>query len=311
MILDATVGLQWLEHLVGHRVTRLSPGHVELQTPVVQIPIDITRNFQPQTVRKALRGALLLRPNSQKVGLIVHSNHQDDVEELGAGFSEKIHRISYFHSGEERSDNEWHAECDLILVCGTPRVPPAVIRLKLMQAGLIEAATASEPEFLEQDWLGTFVDGQRGVLRSKRYSDDQWHAAYLEQVHALLRQSVGRGRGLLADGVETFLFSKEPLGYPVLSLNELIQVSDDEIATLEVIRDLSAEFTNNNLLTNPAVKSENAITTLQIADRLNLACNTIRDRLRKLETLGLVERQGKGKSTAWKLPVGLKSLNMT
>jgi len=291
LFLDATTHSPWLERLAGQHVTRLSPGHVKPRVLIIQVPNDITRKYGNGSFQAHVRGVMAIRPNAKKVGLITHSNHKKAAESLGPGFDERIHRIEYFGSGQERSDNGWYEQCDLIIICGTPRVSPMVIRQKLLQAGILDKAIGPQPEFIEYKWSGRSVSGDELILDARRYNDDDWHAAYVEQTHAQLYQAVGRGRGTLDDGVETFVMTNEPLGYNLMAVKPLKQRSMD---TLQSIKDLAAVSTNNSI-------RKTAFKTQQVADKVLLSRRQALDYLSNLEIIGLVRKLGAGKATKWEL----------
>jgi len=59
-----------------------------------------------------------------------HRPHVDALlaeKSLLGGLRSRIHKSAYFGEGKDRASNDWHLQCDLFVVLGTPRVPPAAI----------------------------------------------------------------------------------------------------------------------------------------------------------------------------------------
>ena len=101
---DATASRERLEFVLGVNVTDKTPdGRIELVQRAVQVPRDITRQTSAKTVAALLRGVLIDHPNFCRVGVICHRTHVQTVEAIGAEFRQRIAKVSYFGSGDERA----------------------------------------------------------------------------------------------------------------------------------------------------------------------------------------------------------------
>lgn len=282
---DATVDGECLAAILGATLQDGTPdGRIALQKKAVQIPRDITRKTKPAVVAKLLRGILADRPQFTRVGLITHRPQLAALPLLEPDFAVRIVKQSYFGSGEERSSNRWHEACDLILVAGTPRVPPDVIAGYLMQVGDI-AAACREPPWATYAWEGVTESGELVRCTGRGYLEPTWRRAQQSLVRAALVQAIGRGRGILADGCEVLVLSTEECGLP-LSDGSLETLNETSMRLLGLLRELTAENVKNHFLTKTAVS------TADLASRVGLSVRQTRDLLRALDARGLVTRVG-------------------
>ncbi len=142
----------------------------------------------------------------------------------------------YFRDGTSRGSNRWHDACDLLLIAGTPRVPPAAIKTRLIQQGKASAAARSEywVSWGKDYWAGYTTEGRCQVIQSAGYRDHDWHAAYRSIVASELIQCIGRGRAILENGIPVVVLSTESLAIPLLDW-EITPMSDAERAILDIM----------------------------------------------------------------------------
>lgn len=282
---DATLTCDRLKTVLGHCVQDKTPrGHLELQKKAVQIHRDVTRRTSRRIVGNLLRGVMADRPQFQNIGVICHSNHMSVLETLAPEFASRIIKSTYFGSGEERSSNDWHTQCDLIIVMGTPRVPPAEVAAYLVQVGEIGAASR-KPEWGPLHWNGQAENGGLVKITGAGYQDDDWRRAHRDLVRSQLVQAVGRGRGILETGCEVLMLSNEECGLaisdaPLETLNQCAE------RVLRVMRELGASFPNKDYLGKLALKSS------EIASRAKISPRHAQRALQELERRGLVRRVG-------------------
>src|SRR5207342_2214056 len=99
------------------------------------------------------------------------------LKELGADFDQRIVKSTYFGSGDDRSSNDWYQRCDLILIAGTPRIPPAAIAAYLVQVGESNAA-CPHPEWGATYWEGQTESGEPVKVKARGYLDEAWRRAH-------------------------------------------------------------------------------------------------------------------------------------
>ncbi|MFH1919713.1 MAG: DUF3854 domain-containing protein [Planctomycetota bacterium] len=224
---DATADPDEIGAMVtGRQVINATPsGSLAQQHPAVQIPnLDIKGATSPARVVKIVSAVLAAHPEAQRVGLLAHKKHVATLQgtgRKGIALSEacqaRIAKIEYFRSGLSRGSNSWCESCDLILVAGTPRVPPPAVKVRLIQAGN-PAAAARDGEWGPDWWSGIDATGRRHTIRGLAYCDRDWHAAHQALVRAELIQAVGRGRIVCEVGVPVVVLSNENLGLPIAEI---------------------------------------------------------------------------------------------
>lgn len=295
---DATMSADRLGTILGRSVRNETPlGQLELQKKAVQIPRDITRRKSGRILCGLLRGILADRPHFRRIGVIGHSVHVPMIESLEPDCRQRIVKVSYFGSGDERSSNEWHRQCDLIVVAGTPRVPPAAIANYLVQIG--DVAAACEPaEWNKLFWYGETESGETVKVHGWGYQDDLWRGAHRDLVRAALVQAVGRGRGILESGCEVIVLSTEECGL-VLSDTGLEAFGGTSYRVLSALKELTMENPNKRYLGKSIVNSRS------IAVATGLSPERVREVLRHFERRGLVQKIGE--RSGWR-PVGPNEL---
>jgi hypothetical protein len=301
---DATADKDRLKELVGREVINATPhGHLPLIKKAVQIPVDLTRYLgtkqEDARVLKLLRDVLLNRPWIGEAGVIVHKTHYDLVEKFrrtDGEFGIRIKRVTYFGAGDERSDNTWYRTCDAIIVLGTPRPGGDAVRNHLVRCGDFDAASIPEPVWEEFTWATLNESGERVIAgnakggKARRYADPRWDRAHRELCAAELVQCVGRGRGILADGIEVVVCSTEPIGLPIsdLAAGELNHAAGLVLACLRSLREEGAQATKSYKDQYRGLSHKSSV----VADRTGLNLREVQRALNLLESRGTVARHG-------------------
>ncbi len=285
-------------------IKRLLPAGVKFrdQTPgvkapvihkAVQIPEDITREKSPRIWANVLRGVLANRPDAKKIGIIHHSTHKAAAAAFKAE-DPRIGRTTHFGSGLDRSSNVWIEEGhDLIVELGTPRPGPAGARRYLLVIGETEAAAELDPQWVKFRWIGETESGEEVAVESRRYADPIWQRAFESICRAGLIQTIGRGRGICADGAEVIAVSTEECGIPVSDL-AVVQMNATESEALAAVKRLSGESTEN-ANRDPLGKAVDSrlVRTGAIMKAIGKARSTTQDALKSLESRGLVIHHSK------------------
>lgn len=292
---DATASADCLAALLMHTVHDMTPqGRLPLQKKAVQIPRDIKRSTASSTVTGLLRGILAERPRFHRVGIICHRPHIQVVTKLGEGFDQRIVKVAYFGSGEDRSSNAWQKECDLIIVAGTPRVPQSAIAEYLIQTHQLSASDR-EPEWGVVYWQGLTESGEPVTVEGSGYYDARWQRAHQDLVRAAIIQAIGRGRGILTDGCEVIVLSTEECGLRI-SDSEPTRLNEQELNILTVLTELAPQNPNNIYLGKAGAKSE------VVARKTGLSRSRVWTLLSNLERRGLVCKVGE--RGGWRLVAG-------
>jgi hypothetical protein len=217
---DATLSQSELEMVLGCPVANKTPrGMLLRHHPVLQIvPIgnDVTKGRKIKGVADQLRGIIHDLPY-QKVGVLTHIEFAGDIKELlGEPYAGRVAMVDYFGSGLSRGSNQWHRKCDALIVLGTPRVGADAVREHLIRLGKMKAACLKrEGMGWEWDeWYGSSESGQKVTVRTQHYSNRDWHLAYCSLVRSELVQAVGRGRGVLPEGIPVYVVTTENLAPP-------------------------------------------------------------------------------------------------
>lgn len=282
---DATADRARLEQILQHRVNDETPqGHLPLQKKAVQLVRDVTRGTSKKTVCNLTRGVLADRPHFQRVGLIAHRPHLKALDELGSPYKDRIEKTTYFGSGDERSSNDWHERCDLILVVGTPRVPPVAIAEYLVQVGDIKAA-CRDGDWGTLCWKGQTESGEPRKVESRGYRDEVWRTAHCDMVRAQIIQAVGRGRGIMETGCEVLVLSNEECGL-VISDVSVQPLNETSHKILEYLHGATVQNANKYLL------GKSTVSTAEIVESIGLTDSLIWRHLRALERRGLVRKVG-------------------
>lgn len=282
---DATISPDRLSMVLNAEVRDETPdGRIELQKKAVQILRDVTRRTKPRIVANVLRGVLADRPQFERVGIICHRPHLSALNQLGAEYESRIVKETYFGSGDERSSNDWHHLCDLIVVVGTPRVPPRTIASYLIQVGEVDAA-CREPQWGTLYWYAATESGETVKVASRGYQDEAWRRAHQDLVRAQIVQAVGRGRVILVTGCEVVVLSNEECG---------LVVSDAGLepmgGTCQQVLDAVNRLTITNAKKDYLAKV--IVSTKEVASATGLSTARSRQILRGLEHRGLIHKVG-------------------
>lgn len=223
---DATATPADIERLAGRPVANRTPeGRLPCLHQVLQIPLDVKKSSSPKTVIQTMRAVLHRFPQFNRIGVICDREHISTITGtarkgpvLEESLRRRIAKVSHFRAGESRGSNEWLDECDLILVFGSPRVPPEAIRNYLIRTGQTAAAarTQKEAEWGTDFWSAETLSGRRKTIRTKNYRDHFWFDAHRAVVKAELWQAAGRARAVCEHGLPAIVVSNEQLGYRIL-----------------------------------------------------------------------------------------------
>ena len=254
---DATADSEEIASIVGRPVVDATPeGTLEQQHAAIQISVDIKQSTSPAKIVKIVQGFLADHPEAQRVGVITHRKHvpilkgtsRSDVV-IEEGFCRRIAKIEYYRSGEGRGTNSWLAECDLLLVLGTPRVPPAAVKLRLIQTGRAAAATR-EGEWGRDYWSGATTTGKRRRFRG-------WPIVTTIGTRSSGNRSIRACPGCrtwpwhLPTGLPVWVFSNEELGLPLADV-DAEPLSESHTKAMTAIGQLTAPFSKRILLENRA-----------------------------------------------------------
>jgi hypothetical protein len=283
---SATAGL--LSEIVGQEVIDKTPqGRLAYKVPPLQFPdADITQQSCGNTVRSVVRGLLAQYPQAHNVGIITQQCHVAEIKMLAPMWQYRISRIEYFYSGKDRASNSW-LDCDLILVIGTPRVPPVAVRDMLIRLGRVGAAS-HQGKFEGLTWEGKTVSGNSVRIDGLGYAEPSWAEVHSLLVKETLRQAIGRGRGVTDKGVPVLVASNESLGL-ALADQPLRLVSDAEDDTLQLAVSASARNAINNTIANRAVAP---VVTSTVAAISRYKLRAVRQHLSSLNTHGLLRKKG-------------------
>ncbi|MBD3672749.1 MAG: DUF3854 domain-containing protein [Planctomycetaceae bacterium] len=324
---DGSEALHNVQSSIGSLVVsdRTPKGKIRRQKLVCQIPRMIRKKTSPSTVKKLVRDVLSRLPDHRKVGLIVHRKHLSAIKELKAReFPTQIHRFTHFRSGEDTGSNSW-LDCDVLIILGTPYVPPRAIQKELIRQGKIEAANR-DGLWGDRFWYGQSIDQRAVTISSRGYRDPDWHDAYKCVVRSKLIQGMERSRSYLPYGIPlTLVFSLEPLGIPVFDKKWFKGVSLTESRLLTVLsqeaqkaglsgwskKKCSVGIAATDCISNPIQRvadifavafsgaysinqnAQRGVATSVLAKKLNVSARTVRDQLKNLSEKDLVLRIGK------------------
>lgn len=283
---DGTADKQLLEHAIGSEIMDVTPdGQLKLAHEVVQYPTDITRTKSKTRAQDLVRGVLASRPQRKRVGVITHQTLVKDIQELGAPFEDRIVLVRHFGSGADRGSNEWHrAGCDLIIVAGTPRVPPSEISQQLFRCGELEALR-NDGQWGELNWVGFTTAGGKRIVNGRGYQDPTWRQIHRSKVRANIIQAAGRARSLLESGCEAVILSNEEMGFPLVDAGQDVEpMTEQEQA---VFANLSEVYANKYLR-----NGFRCATSVEVAARCGLTDRQTREMLTRLERRGMACRIG-------------------
>jgi hypothetical protein len=136
-------------------------------------------------------------------------------------------------------------------------------------------------------WSGVTESGKRQTVKCPHYTDHDWHRAYLSLVRGQLVQAIGRGRGILPEGIPVYVVTRENLappaddidarnGFPLADEGRLGPLTEAEANVLAAMHDLR----------RPIVRTE------EIASAMGVSTRRVRLLLSQLESSGRVIRRG-------------------
>lgn len=282
---NAHAEAQWVSEVVGRPVIDKTPhGRLVYSVPPVQYAdADVTLGTAGSVVRGFLRKVLALHPAARKVGVITHRCHLPEIDKLDSLWKVRIARTEYFHSGKDRASNSWLG-CDLIVVLGTPRLPPKAVRDGLIRLGRVDAAS-KDGTHGEIVWEGVTVKGTLARHLGLGYGEPSWSEMQDKLVKEALLQAVGRGRGVTDRGVPVAVVSNEPLGLTVAD-EPLVPVTDPQAETYRRVVELTVQNAKDTTLANRTV------TTAEVTARSPHQESNVRKHLSSLSSHGLLTKQG-------------------
>jgi hypothetical protein len=251
---DATADPGEIEAALGRPVVNITPrGCLLRHHPVLQIipDRDVTKARQARSVLPILRG-LLCDLRHPRIGLLTHKKL---AKELPALLSEaerkRLAKVHYFGGGHSRGSNRWIQECDALIVLGTPRIGAETVRIHLYRIGKVRAfeRTREQAAWGWDWWSGITETGRRRTVKCRHYADHDWHAAYCSLVRGELLQAIGRGRGILPEGIPVYVVTNENLapihdddgrnGFPLADEGRFAPLTGPQAAVLTIMRERS------------------------------------------------------------------------
>jgi len=314
---DATGKLEAIEQVVGRPVIDRTPGgKIAQRHRVVQIPTDITQSTGARRLLVVVQAVLQAFPDFSRIGIVCHRCHvpilrgtAKDPPVLNESARQRISKIEYFRGGENRASNHWTEQCDFLIVIGTPRVPPSVVRTHLMRIGQ-HAAAALDNEGQQWGplaWHGKTEDGRPCLVPSVGYANPEWAAAHHALVQAELMQTVGRGRAICENGIPVVVLTNENLEFPILELQiDAGWVNNSDNLVLSAVRELSTLSPTGEQVSNTpelstlspiyivgeSVVSSNRVPTTAIAEKTGFCYSTTKKILNRLFARNCVIKHG-------------------
>ena len=294
---DATGSAKSIGDLCGQAVADRTPeGILVNQQAIKQVPIDITNKKDPALVAADIEGWMRQNPNAKKVGIICWKNHRSALfgkrsELLTDETKSRIHLVTHWGSGLDRASNEWiRSGCDSMLLLGTYRPNQTADKAKLIQLGKITAAADSnQGGWGMRRWEGRTASGTTIQVDGLGYADPDWRTAREYLCRSAMLQAIGRGRGILADGIPVWIFSTEPLG-PNIELVDPAEMRPLKRAILEASEAVSHYFQTPIDTNIREWKYPEPVQTKQIAADLGVSPSCASKRLQAAQDAGLVTR---------------------
>jgi hypothetical protein len=279
---DATAEVDSLTELIERSVTDRTPaGRLPWVIEPVQFGMDITQKTTGSVLRKLIYGHLIANPQTQKLGIIVHQKKLIELDLLQDWARKRISHISYWYGGEEVGSNRWMDECDAIISLGTPRPPESAIAEDLVRFGKIDSANCGG-SWDKRYWKAPDTAGNEHTVSGLGYQQKDWKDSHRRLVRMRIVQAIGRGRGLLREGIPVTVYSSEECG---------LRLSPDEPPAMSE----GASKVYELLITSQGMKTPELALCLEREDR------QIRRDLQELMKLGLVERLGAARSTRYQV----------
>jgi hypothetical protein len=219
LCLDATTDPQDLRDATGQEVTDRTPaGHLPNLSTVTQVPMDITASQSPAATAAVIEDHLHRHPHVQRLGVMGHQRHiraiMADDSLLSPRLRSRIGKTCYFGQGPDRASNDWHSECDDLIVVGTMRPGGGAVRERLVRHGKHESAQ-QDGDWGPRHWQAVTVDGRAITVEGKGYRHPEWHHAHAAISRAAGQQCGGRGRSITDKGIPVTYYTDEPMGVPV------------------------------------------------------------------------------------------------
>jgi hypothetical protein len=302
IINDATADINELTAILDHPIHVITPrGALPQKHPVVQIipKTDVTRERSVARVADILRGVIHDLPH-RRIGLLTHQTlYRKLPDKLGDEYAERLSLCSYFGSGLSRGSNEWIAQCDALIILGTPRVGTDAIRHHLLMLGKIDAArlTTAQSRWHRRFWVGITPSRRVRAVSTGCYADADWQSAYRSIVRGELIQATGRGRGILDEGIPVFVVSTEQIcDRATQALGDIRIAEADAFAPLSTInaRALAA------LHGTDGASKERTLKTETVGQRIGVGKDRAYQILNRLRQDGRVRRVGE--RGGWYLP---------
>jgi hypothetical protein len=230
---DGTIDADIVRTIVGDAAVWMDNGVIDITPPGAapllqvarQYPLDILPTTSTAKVSAILTGIIRANPERERVGVVLHQRHYRELVEaddspLPTDVRSRIVWSTYFGSGADRGTNTLHQVCDLAVVVGTHRPPPAEIRRTLLRWGELEAAAGSSTwGMIERCGVG--ADGADVAYHGRGYASATWARAADACTRATMRQAVGRARAICPDGVPVIAVTTEATGLPVEDVADL------------------------------------------------------------------------------------------
>ncbi len=283
---DGTADKELLEQAIGSEIIDATPdGQLTLAHEVIQHPIDIARSTSKSRAKEIVRGIFASRPQSHRVGIITHSTLTKSMQELGPMFDDRVAIVAHFGSGQDRASNQWHdADCDLIVVAGTPRVPTDEIRKLLFRCGELDALR-SDGDWGELTWQGFTGTGKPRIVKGRGFLDPVWRKVHRSKVRAGIIQAAGRARALLTTGCDAVILSNEETGFPLIEPGQEVEpMTESEAAVFSELSDIVPYRYLRN--------GDACATSEFVAQKCGLSLRTTQRLLTQLENRGMVCRVG-------------------
>lgn len=244
-ITDATARYTQVCTIFPSVENRTPQAKIKWQHPVRQVPIDVCKSSNIDDVSKLLKRLLAQYCDGEQVGLISHMEFSPD----RLGMKNQLAMFAHFGGGATRSSNAWYRTVDRIIVLGTPRVAEHNVRSRMLQLGFEDELFLPHTDYDWQDgewrrykWTGETIDGRKAAVFALGYRRNGWRTAYEDLVHSEIDQAIGRGRGILQNGIPVIVVTTEKLGYPLLELpprpEKLQPVYDAVCSGLKTVADI-------------------------------------------------------------------------
>tara|TARA_E500000331_G_scaffold278840_1_gene271790 strand:- start:1194 stop:1955 length:762 start_codon:yes stop_codon:yes gene_type:complete len=177
-----------------------------------------------------------------------------------------------------------------MLLLGTYRPNQTADKAKLIQLGKITAAADSnQGGWGMRRWEGRTASGTTIQVDGLGYADPDWRTAREYLCRSAMLQAIGRGRGILADGIPVWIFSTEPLG-PNIELVDPAEMRPLKRAILEASEAVSHYFQTPIDTNIREWKYPEPVQTKQIAADLGVSPSCASKRLQAAQDAGLVTR---------------------